>query len=223
MLLPYSRRSTAGAGAWLAVCVAAFLQPSPALAGVADYDEWFFNSLDRRPPDALPWTPYSWTPESEMSQFFLVAASKSEGLEAETPENWACILDPVTLPVEGRSAGILGVEDQRLNPESAIPRGPLAPNPDDWPTYFGWCAMIGVAMIAAARCFHFVQRAGGPGSDGPPVQCYNAPRQVFVYHFSELGVAHGVSQFVGFREAAYRFGQVHVGIAASRNYPANPG
>jgi len=237
MLLPKFRRSAA-AGAWLAVCAVAFLQPPLARAGVAFYDGWFENRIDREPPGALcaegavcEWSarpfaprayPPAWTADWEETKLYLSSAAVAEsGLVPENvTESWACILDPEGFPMEGRSAGVLGVEGQKIDTDCAMPRTRLDHPPDDDLAHAGVCILLGTAFVAAARCMLLVQCRRR--SCVPAVQCHDASSEIFVRYAGEAGAAHGVGELIGFGKTADRFRQIRVGVPAARYDPSDP-
>ena len=213
MSLPCLRRLAAAAGAWLAVCAAAFLQPPPARAGVAYYDGWFQNRIGREVPIApcaegtvceIGARPYavearapSWTADWAQSRLFLAATdlSNMNGTPVDAPYTWACVVDPDGSPMEGHSAGILGIEGQTLDLDSLPGRHPLDFDPDDWPAYFGACGFMAAVFLAMGLCFCVAQRVPWPRLGDAPVQGNNATSEVLVVNLAEARAAHGVRQF----------------------------
>jgi hypothetical protein len=242
MLISCFRRRRAAAGAWLVVCLAAFAHPPPARAAAAHYDGWFLNRIDQSgldvpcgeglacdlgvhlyPTEANP-APFS-IEDWELDRLFqasLRVASTSVTAD-DAPETWACVLPPPGIPTVGQSAGPVGLEGQRLNPDIVVLRGRLHYDPDDWPAHCGMCLMIAVGFGAIAGCFQLVRRASAPPLSGDPyVQGDDSPRHVLIADLAEPRPAHIVCQLISLRKPAYRFGQVSVRIAAAGERAPNP-
>jgi len=149
----------------------------------------------------------------QLLQATVMVASTSVAAD-DSPETWACVLPSAGIPTDGQSAGSIGLEGQRIDPDVVVLRGNLDYDPDDWPTYCGVCLMMAVGLAAVAGCFHLAQRGDPPLSGDPYVQGDDSPRQIFVADVGEPCPAHVFSQLAGIGKPAYRFGQIGVRIAA---------
>lgn len=246
MALPCAAGPRAAAGAWLVVCLAAFLQPA-LRAGGARYDGWFHNPIDAKGPastcheaspcesvrpvaaqDAATTTLAAWqferlyTSSAKLPDASLQDAWPPEApTAAEGPDNWACVIPAVGIPGDGQSFDAREVQGRRLDPEVVNRHTDLDYDPDAWPAYLGMCLILGAGFVAAACCFHFAQGSGSRSSRGAQMEGHDATRQVLVANFSKPRPAHLFGQLAGPGKAPDRFRQIRVGVPIAGDRTTN--